>query len=63
MGMSAVFGLVPSLSYYFILSPVLMVSCLYIIQKQHMQANRLFEVIIDSLFILIGIITYVWQTI
>ncbi len=61
MGLSAVFGLVPSLSYYFILSPVLMVTCLYIFQKQHMQANRLFEVIIDSLFILIGIITYVWQ--
>ena len=61
MCLSAVFGLVPSLSYYFILSPVLMVSCLYIIQKRRIQANRLFEVIIDSLFILIGIITYVWQ--
>jgi (E)-4-hydroxy-3-methyl-but-2-enyl pyrophosphate reductase len=61
MGLSAVFGLVPTLSYYFILSPLLMVASLYIIQKRHMQANRLFEVLIDSLFIFIGLITYLWQ--
>jgi 4-hydroxy-3-methylbut-2-enyl diphosphate reductase len=61
MGLSAFFGLVPAFAYYFILSPVLMVSCLYIIQKRRMRANRLFEVIIDSLFIVIGLITYLWQ--
>jgi len=61
MGLSAGFGLVPSLSYYFVLSTVLMVSCLYVIRKRRMQANRLFEVTIDSFFILIGLITYLWQ--
>lgn len=63
MGLSAVFGLVPELGYYFILFPVLMVACLYIIQKRRIQYNRLFEVTIDSFFILIGIITYLWQVI
>ena len=61
MGMSAAFGLVSALAYYFVLSPVLMVASLYIIQKRHIQANRMFEVLIDSFFILIGLITYVWQ--
>ncbi|UCH79976.1 MAG: 4-hydroxy-3-methylbut-2-enyl diphosphate reductase [Nitrospiraceae bacterium] len=63
MGLSAVVGLVPSLGYFFILPPVLMVACLYIIQKQRIRSNRLFEVLIDSFFLLIGLITYIWQTV
>ncbi len=63
MVLSAFFGLVPALAYYFVLSPVLMVTCLYIIQKRRMQVNRVFEVIIDSLFILLGFVAYAWQVI
>jgi 4-hydroxy-3-methylbut-2-enyl diphosphate reductase len=58
---SAVFELVPSLGYYLILSPLLMVVCLYVFQKRRMQSGRLFEAVIDSSFILTGLATYLWQ--
>ncbi len=61
LGLSAVYGVVPSLGYFFILPPVFMVMCLYVIQKRRIQANKLFEVMIDSFFILTGLMTYVWQ--
>jgi 4-hydroxy-3-methylbut-2-enyl diphosphate reductase len=58
---SAVFELVPTLSYYLILSPAFMVVCLHAFQKQRIQAGRLFEAIIDSNFILTGLVTYLWR--
>jgi 4-hydroxy-3-methylbut-2-enyl diphosphate reductase len=61
MSLSALFELVPSLGYYLVISPVFMVACLYVFQKRRIQASRLFEAIIDSNFILTGIITYFWQ--
>ncbi|MEW6599684.1 MAG: 4-hydroxy-3-methylbut-2-enyl diphosphate reductase [Nitrospirota bacterium] len=61
MSLSAYFGLVPSLGYYLIFSPVFMVACFYIFQKHRVQVSTLFEAVIDSNFILLGIITYFWQ--
>ena len=61
MSLSTFFELVPSLGYYLILSPVFMVICLYVFQRQRFQASKLFEAIIDSNFILTGIITYFWH--
>ncbi len=58
---SAVFGLVPTLGYYLIFSPVFMVTCLYIFQKTRIRGGTLFEVIIDSNFILAGLAAYLWQ--
>ncbi len=58
---SAVSGLAPTLGYYLILSPAFMVMCLYAFQKQRIQAGRLFEAIIDSNFILTGLVTYLWR--
>lgn len=58
---STVFELVPTLSYYLILSPALMVICLYAFQKQRVQTSKLFEAIIDSSFVLTGAFTYLWQ--
>jgi len=61
MFLSALFGLVPSLGYYLIFSPVFMVTCFYIFQKRRVQVSTLFEAVIDSNFILLGLITYFWQ--
>lgn len=61
MFLSALFHLVPGLGYYLILSPVYMVVCLYFFQKRRVQASTLFEAIVNSNFILIGIITFLWQ--
>ncbi|HDH34474.1 MAG TPA: 4-hydroxy-3-methylbut-2-enyl diphosphate reductase [Nitrospirae bacterium] len=58
---SAATGLVPTLGYFLIIPPVLMVICLYIFQKQRLQTSSLFEAIVDSNFILAGVITYLWQ--
>ncbi len=58
---SALFGLVPSLGYYLVLPPAYVVLCFYIFQKRRVQVSTLFEVVIDTNFILIGIIAYVWQ--
>ncbi len=58
---STVFKLLPTLGYYLILSPAFMVLCLYFFQKRRTQAGRLFEAIIDSNFILTGLVTYLWQ--
>ena len=58
---STAFKLVPTLSYYLILSPAFMVICLYIFQKRRMHVSKLFEAVIDSSFIFTGIITYLWQ--
>ena len=61
MLVSAVFGLVPSLGYYLILPPALMLICLYFFQKRRIQASTIFESIIDSNFLLAGLITYLWK--
>lgn len=61
MFLSALFGLVPALGYYLIFSPVFVVTCFYIFQKLRIQVSTLFEAIIDSNFILVGVITYFWQ--
>ena len=58
---SAATGLVPTLGYFLIIPPVSMVICLYVFQKRHFQTSSLFEAIVDSNFILTGIITYLWQ--
>ncbi len=62
MFLSAAFGLVPEIGYYLIFSPAFMVLCLYVFQKRRIQAGTLFDAIIDSNFIVIGIITYLWQS-
>ena len=61
MLLSALFGLVPSLGYYLIFSPLFVVACFYIFQKHRIQVSILFEAIIDSNFILVGTISYFWQ--
>ncbi|MBI5664088.1 MAG: 4-hydroxy-3-methylbut-2-enyl diphosphate reductase [Nitrospirae bacterium] len=61
MFLSAFFGLVPSLGYFLIFSPVFVVACFYIFQKHRIQVSTLFEAIIDSNFILVGLITYFWR--
>lgn len=58
---SAATGLVPTLGYFLIIPPLLMVLCLYALQKRMFQASSLFEAIVDTNFILTGIITYLWQ--
>jgi len=58
---SAFFGLVPSLGYYLVLPLIFMLACLYFFQKTRVQSGVLFEAIIDSNFILAGVITYLWQ--
>ncbi len=60
---SAATGLVPTLGYFLIIPPVLMATCLYVFQKRKVQASSLFEAIVDSNFILTGIITYLWQVV
>jgi 4-hydroxy-3-methylbut-2-enyl diphosphate reductase len=61
MFLSASLGIIPSLGYYLVFSPVFMIGCFYAFQKRRIQVNNLFEAVIDSNFILIGIITYLWQ--
>jgi 4-hydroxy-3-methylbut-2-enyl diphosphate reductase len=61
MFFSAYFKLVPALGYYLIFPPVFMVLCFYAFQKRRIQVGTLFEAIIDSNFILIGLIAYFWQ--
>lgn len=61
MFLSASFGLVPTLGYYLIFSPAFMVICFYVFHKRRFQAGTLFEAIIDSNFIFIGLVTYIWQ--
>ena len=61
MFVSAFTGLVPALGYFLIIPPLMMVICLYAFQKKMFQASSLFEAIVDSNFILTGIITYLWQ--
>jgi (E)-4-hydroxy-3-methyl-but-2-enyl pyrophosphate reductase len=58
---SAAFALVPSLGYYLVLSPVFMVTCLYVFQKKRIQPGILFEAVIDGNFILAGLAAYVWH--
>jgi 4-hydroxy-3-methylbut-2-enyl diphosphate reductase len=58
---SSATGLVPTLGYFLIVPPVLMVVCLYVFQKRKFPASSLFEAIVDSNFILAGVITYLWQ--
>jgi len=62
MSLSVLFGLVPQLGYFLAISPILMVAGLYVFQKRRMQASKLFESIIDSNFIMTGIIAYLWKT-
>lgn len=54
-------GFVPTLGYFLIIPPVLMATCLYIFQKRRLQASSLFEAVVDTNFILTGVITYLWQ--
>ena len=61
--LSSMFGLIPSLGYYLIISPIFITLCLYLFHKQRMQPSRLFEAVIDSNFILTGLIAYVWLSI
>lgn len=61
--LSSMFGLIPSLGYYLIISPIFIIFCLYLFHKQRMQPSRLFEAVIDSNFILTGLIAYVWLSI
>ena len=60
---SAAFDLIPSLGYYLILPPAVMVICLYFFQKKRIPPSTLFESIIDSNFIFAGLIAYCWQKI
>jgi len=60
---SSMFGLIPSLGYYLIISPIFIIFCLYLFHKRRMQPSRLFEAVIDANFILTGLITYVWLSI
>lgn len=57
----ALLGHVNTLSYYLMIAPTIMVACLYFSQKRRIQAGNLFEAIIDSNFILAGLVTYLWQ--
>jgi (E)-4-hydroxy-3-methyl-but-2-enyl pyrophosphate reductase len=61
MSLSVFFELVPALGYYLVLSPVFIVVCLYIFQKRRIQASRLFEAVIDTNFIITGIIAFFWH--
>ena len=61
MLVSAITGLIPTLGYYLIFPPVFVATCFYIFQKRRIQVSTLFEGIIDSNFILVGVITYFWQ--
>ena len=58
---SSATGLVPTLGYFLIIPPVLMVVCLYVFQKRKFQASSLFEAIVDTNFILTGVIAYLWH--
>ena len=58
---SAAAGFIPTLGYFLIIPPLLMIVCLYVFHKRKVQASTFFEAIVDSNFILTGIITYLWQ--
>lgn len=60
---SAAFDLIPSLGYYLILPPAVMVVCLYFFQKKRIPPSTLFEAMIDSNFLFAGLIAYLWQKI
>ena len=62
MFLSVLFGEVPQLGYFLAIFPIFMVAGLYVFQKRRMQASKLFEAIIDSNFIMTGIIAYIWKT-
>lgn len=55
-------GFVPELGYFLSISPVLMVVELSVFQKRRMQASKLFEAIIDTNFVITGLIAYIWKT-
>ncbi len=58
---SAMFGLIKTLGYYLVFSPVFMLGCFYIFQKRRNQTIKIFEAVIDTNFIITGIIAYFWQ--
>jgi (E)-4-hydroxy-3-methyl-but-2-enyl pyrophosphate reductase len=58
---SSFMGFIPELGYYLSIPPVLMVIALSVFQKQRMQANKLFEAIIDTNFVIAGVIAYIWK--
>ncbi len=60
MFFSSAFDLVPSLGYYLVFSPVFIVVCLYIFRKKRIQVSTLFEAVIDTNFVLTGLITFLW---
>lgn len=55
-------GFIPELGYFLSIFPVLMVIELYIFQKRRVQESKLFEMIIDSNFVITGVIAYIWKT-
>jgi 4-hydroxy-3-methylbut-2-enyl diphosphate reductase len=61
--LSSTLGLIPSIGYYLIISPIFIIFCLYLFHKKRMQPSRMFEAVIDANFILTGIIAYVWQSV
>ncbi len=61
MTASAFFGLIPSIGYYLVLSPAFMVVCFYVFQKKRVRAGTLFEAVIDSNFIIVGIAGLLWH--
>ncbi len=61
MIISSFFELIPSLGYYLVLSPFFMVVCFFVFQKKHIQVSTFFEAMIDSNFVLMGIISYLWE--
>lgn len=63
MFFSSAAGLTPALGYFLVIPPAIMVLCLYIFQKRRLQASLLFEAMVDSNFILAGVITYLWHTV
>ncbi|UCD35367.1 MAG: hypothetical protein JSU90_00630, partial [Nitrospiraceae bacterium] len=61
MLLSASFGLVSTLGYYLVFSPAYMIMCFYVLQLRKVRMSTLFEAVIDSNFILLGLITWLWQ--
>jgi 4-hydroxy-3-methylbut-2-enyl diphosphate reductase len=61
MSISVLFGLVPHVGHFLAISPILMVAALYVFQKRRLQASKLFEAIIDSNFIITGVMVYIWK--
>lgn len=61
--LSAVVSLIPPFGYLLILSPSLMVFFLHIFQRKRLLSGTLFEAVIDSSFILTGIIAFMYQNV